>query len=509
MPEKIAVWILGDQLMADHPALVRAEEEADRENIHILMVESQQRMLRHPYQAKKLVLLLSAMRHYAGQLRSQGYQVEIIKAPTFIEGLQSFVSKVSPDRLVCMAANDYWAREFQQKRLEGRLGIPVTTLPNTLFLVEQHDPYPDTDPDKSYRQEYFYRKMRRHFQILMDGDEPAGGQWNYDKLNRQPLPEGEQAPDPITFQPDAMTREVMAEVGSIDGLTGTVDGFNLAVTRQEALQGLDDFIKRRLAKFGPYEDAMTHEQSVLYHSYLSAYLNLGLLKPMELIRAAEEAYEAESAPINSVEGFIRQVLGWREFMYWQFWRLMPDLEGYNFWDAQRPLPAFFWDGQTEMNCLKTILQRAIEDGYNHHIERLMVLSNYCLLSGIAPREVNTWFLAHYIDAYDWVMWPNVIGMGLNADGGLIASKPYIASANYINKMGDYCQGCRFNHRQRMGDGACPFNYLYWNFLIQHEETLRSNPRLGPNVLGLRHLDEAERQAVQEDAARHLDKTGGF
>ena len=300
MPDKVAVWILGDQLLADHPAIVKAEEEVGREGVQVVMVESEQRLQRHPYQAKKLVLLLSAMRHYAEQLRSQGYHVEVVKAPAFIEGLRSFVAKSSPDRLYCMAANDYRARKFQHQRMEEALDLPVSILENALFLVEQHDPYPDSEPDKRYRQEYFYRKMRRHFQILMDGEEPAGGQWNYDKQNRQPLPEGEQAPGPITFQPDAITKEVMDEVRSIESKTGTVAGFKLAVTRQEALQALDDFIDHRLAKFGPYEDAMTSGQTILYHSYLSAYLNLGLLEPMELIQAAEQALEDGSALLQTL-----------------------------------------------------------------------------------------------------------------------------------------------------------------------------------------------------------------
>jgi deoxyribodipyrimidine photolyase-related protein len=312
----------------------------------------------------------------------------------------------------------------------------------------------------------------------------------------------------IAFEPDDETRRVMHEVDQMDGGIGATEGFNLAVTRKDALRAAEDFFKLRLADFGPYEDAMSSQHRYLYHSNLSAYLNLGLLGPMELIQMAEAAYAAGTAPVNSVEGFIRQILGWREYIRWQYWRLGDQLLASNFWDAQRPLPDFFWAGQCDMYCLGRVIQRAIETGYNHHIERLMILCNFALLAGLEPREVNAWFLGTYIDAYEWVMAPNVLGMGLHADGGLVATKPYIASANYINKMSDFCQSCRYDHKRRAGDLACPFNRLYWHFLIQHEETLRANPRLGPNVLGLRYLDEDERTAVQESANRFLARLDG-
>jgi deoxyribodipyrimidine photolyase-related protein len=230
-----------------------------------------------------------------------------------------------------------------------------------------------------------------------------------------------------------------------------------------------------------------------------------LLEPLALARTAEAAYHAGAAPINSVEGFIRQIIGWREYIYWQYWRSMPEIMEANFWKAIRSLPDWFWDGETEMNCLRHVLSRVREQGYAHHIERLMVLSNFCLLAGLDPLEVNDWFTSSFIDAYEWVMAPNVFGMGLNADGGVIATKPYIASANYINKMSDYCQHCDYDHKKRTGLKACPFNTLYWNFAIQNEEILRANPRLGRNVLGLRYLDEAERQAVVTQAEHFLQR----
>ncbi|MGD9049610.1 MAG: cryptochrome/photolyase family protein, partial [Anaerolineae bacterium] len=469
--ERLSVWILGDQLLAQHPALAAAEQDHARERLRVVLIESAARSRRLPYQRKKLVLLFSAMRHYAADLRQKGYVVDYIQAPSFLDGLSQHIASWRPARLYAMEASEWRGCRFQHTRLADSLGIPVTILPNSQFLVTQFDPYPEAEAGKRVIMEHFYRRMRRHFRILMTPDgKPIGGQWNYDAENRKPLPRGAQPPSAPVFSPDDTTREVIAEVEATGHGVGTAGGFELAVTREGALRALDDFLANRLAEFGPYEDAMSSQHPILYHSFLSPYLNIGLLEPLELIKAAQSAYHQDKAPINSVEGFVRQVLGWREYMCWQYWRLMPGLMEANAWDAQRPMPQFFWDGQTEMTCLRQAIGRAIKTGYNHHIERLMLLCNFCLLSGINPAAVNDWFLSFYVDAYEWVMVPNVIGMGLNADGGLIATKPYIASANYINRMSDYCRDCRFNHKQRTGDDACPFNFLYWGFLLEHKAT---------------------------------------
>ncbi len=352
--------------------------------------------------------------------------------------------------------------------------------------------------------EHFYRAMRRQFGLLMEANgKPTGGQWNFDKENRKPLPKDLSLPVIPRFPPDQITLDVMEEIKATGVGFGELTGFDLAVTHEQAQEAFEDFLSHRLARFGPYEDAMSRDHATLFHSVLSPYLNLGLLEPLELAKAAEAAYQSSKAPINSVEGFIRQIIGWREYIYWQYWRLMPSLMDENYWEANQALPVWFWTGQTEMNCLQQILSRVVEQGYAHHIERLMVLSNFSLLAGLDPQAVNDWFTSGFIDAYEWVMAPNVLGMGLNADGGLIATKPYIASANYINKMSDYCQPCKYDRKKRTGPTACPFNTLYWNFLIQHEATLRANPRLGRNVLGLRYLDEGERQTVVKQADEFL------
>ena len=254
---------------------------------------------------------------------------------------------------------------------------------------------------------------------------------------------------------------------------------------------------------------MSRRHGVLFHSVLSPYMNLGLLDPLDMARAVEAEYRAGRAPLNSVEGFIRQVIGWREFIYWQYHRQMPGLRSANHWNATRPLPAFLWNAHTDIACLRAVVERLLDTGFTHHIERLMLVCNFCLLAGVDPAAVADWFLTFYIDSHDWVVLPNVIGMGLNADGGLTATKPYVASASYINKMSDYCSSCRFNPKSRTGPDACPFNFLYWNFLIQHEAALRKNTRLGPAVLGLRHLDDDERHKVQTQAAAYLDSLAPY
>jgi deoxyribodipyrimidine photolyase-related protein len=504
---RMSVWILGDQLLDYHPALAAAETVVGRDSLAVVLVESRQRTRKLPYQRKKLVLLFSAMRHYAAALRRQGYQVDVIQGVTFADGLHQHAQSWQPAQLVTMAAGDFAGRRWQQERLAGLLGVPVLVLPNTQFLVGQVDLFPGLAADKRVVMEQFYRQMRRKFDVLLDANgHPEGGQWNFDAENRKPLPRGIQPPALPAFAPDEVTRQVMEGVERAGHGLGTVDGFDLAVTRDQALAAFDDFLAHRLPTFGPYEDAMSSRHRTLFHSVLSPYLNLGLLEPLELVRGAEAAYRAGRAPLNSVEGFVRQVLGWREYIYWQYWRTMPGLAAANAWHAHRPLPSFFWDGHTDMRCLQHAIRRALDTGYTHHIERLMLLTNFCLLAGVEPMAVHDWFLSAYVDAYEWVMAPNVLGMGLNADGAQIGTKPYIASANYISKMSDYCAGCRYTPKMRTGPDACPFNFLYWNFLLEHEQRLRANPRLGNAVLGLRHLDAQSRRQVRDQAVQFLDQS---
>ncbi len=499
-----SVWLLGDQLLPRHPALVQAEEQASREHLVVLMVENESRARRLPYQRKKLVLLFSAMRHYAERLRSLGYQVDYRISANINTAFKEHIQIYQPDTFYTMAASEFRGRSYQYN-LPHRFNVPVNILPNTQFLSGRFDPIPDPHPDKRIRQEQFYRKIRQHFDLLIEAEgKPVGGKWNFDKSNRRNLPKNTKPPPPIAFTPDETTMAVMDEVGQKYHGLGDTSGFSLAVTHEQANLAAKDFFDNRLPDFGAYEDAMSSLYGTIYHSRLSAYLNIGLLDPLELATEAQNRFRTGHAPINSVEGFIRQLIGWREYIYWQYWRLMPELHKSNYWKANRQLPSMFWDGDTQINCLNHVIRRALDSGYTHHIERLMIVSNFCLLAGIEPMAVNDWFLSAYIDSYEWVMLPNVIGMGLYADGGMIATKPYIASANYINKMSDYCGSCGFDHKLRNGEKACPFNYLYWNFILEHEESLRSNPRMVRNLLGLKHLDHEQRSQVIENAHQFLD-----
>jgi deoxyribodipyrimidine photolyase-related protein len=498
-----SVWILGDQLLNPHPALVSAEKEAGRENITVLLVKNRALAHRFPCHAKKLVLIFSAMRHYAQELESAGFRVDYRQAQDFTSALHAHIKAYHPDKLLMMASSNLGGRAFQNS-LRGKLDCPVTLLENTQFLSTRYDPLPKMKPGETVRQETFYRKIRAHYDVLMDASgEPAGGQWNFDKNNRQSLPADVHLPKILHFEPDEITRDVMDEISRNMIGVGDVCGFDLAVTREQAKLAAEDFYENRLPNFGTYEDAMRTDESVLFHSKLSPYVNIGLLDPLALVKEVEKRYHAGQVEINNAEGFIRQVIGWREYIYWQYQRLAPNLCAMNYWGFTRSLAAFFWDGKTEMNCLKTVIKRILREGYAHHIERLMLLSNFCLLTEINPHEVFDWFSALFIDAYAWVMVPNVYGMGLYADGGQVGSKPYLASANYVNKMSDYCSDCPFDHKQRVGEGACPFNFLYWSFLSKHEQKLRQNYRMARILYHLKNMDEDEKQGIVTQAQAFL------
>jgi len=508
MASRVTVWVLPDQLVPEHPALrLAATLVANRrDDIRVVLVESRAWLRRLPYHRIRQVLYLSAGRHYAAELVALGYQVEVISAETSRDGLAQHVEQYEPSRIFTMEAAEYAPRRWQLGTMADDLGVPVGVVPNTQFLVGRFDPIPDPEPGRRYVMEDFYHAIRRRFRLLIEpGGTPTTGRWNFDLNNRRRLPKRAAVPRPLRFEPDEVTRQVIAEVEAAGSGVGSALGFDLAVTRAEAEAAFDDFLRHRLPDFGPFEDAMSRDDGVLYHSMLAPQMNLGLLDPLRMARLAEAEFHHDRASINSVEGFIRQVVGWREFIYWQYHRQMPGLRRANAWNATRPMPRMFWDGQTDLACVRSVVSRLTATAYTQHIERLMIVCNFCLLAGVDPSAVADWFLTFYADSHDWVVLPNVIGMGLNADGGLTATKPYVASGAYINRMSDFCPTCVYRPEVRAGPTACPFTTLYWNFLIEHEEELRPNPRLGLALVGLTRIKAAERERIMDQAAQFLDK----
>jgi deoxyribodipyrimidine photolyase-related protein len=385
---------------------------------------------------------------------------------------------------------------------EWRFGVPVDIRPDDRFLCTQDEFAEWAVGRKQLRMEYFYREMRRKYKILMNGDKPEGGEWNYDSQNRKPPKEGLNIPKTYISQPDKITLDVIDLVATrFSDHFGDVKPFHFAVTRDQALQALDHFIKERLCDFGDYQDAMVQGEPWMYHSHLSFYINCGLLFPLECVKSAERIYRDGNAPLNAVEGFIRQIIGWREYVRGIYWLKMPEYEKENFLDSKRKLPSLFWGGDTQMNCMSQCVKETKENAYAHHIQRLMILGNFALIAGLDPDDVNEWYMIVYADAYQWVELPNVTGMILFADGGFLGSKPYAASGAYINKMSDYCKGCHYNVSKKNGPDACPFNYLYWDFLIRNEGKLRGNHRLAMIYGALKRMGAEKVQAVTEDSRK--------
>jgi deoxyribodipyrimidine photolyase-related protein len=357
---------------------------------------------------------------------------------------------------------------------------------------------------KSLRMEYFYREMRRKTGWLMAGDKPEGGKWNFDVENRKALPRNIKVPRSRRFAPDATTRQVMKLVGQrFADHFGDLDSFGWAVTRHDALKALRHFITNCLPQFGDYQDAMQTGGDFLFHSVLSPYLNIGLLSPREVCEAALAAYDRCKAPLPAVEGFIRQILGWREYVRGLYWMQMPAYAKTNFLKASRPLPEFYWTGETEMKCLREAIEATRRNAYAHHIQRLMITGNFALLAGLAPAQVEEWYLIVYADAFEWVELPNTHGMALHADGGLLGSKPYAASGAYVDRMSDYCADCTYSPKIKLGDQACPFNYLYWYFMMVNKKRLQANPRMGMPYRTLARMTAERRQQIKKQAEEFL------
>jgi deoxyribodipyrimidine photolyase-related protein len=496
------IWVLGDQLWTGQAAL--ASCAGMKGQTPVLLIESRNYARQRRYHRQKLVLIWSAMRHFAAELRSAGWSVTYEITEDFETPLRQWIRKHDITELRVMQPND---RPFAQLIDQLHLECSIQYHPNNHFLWSTEEFKAWAGCRKRLLLEDFYRAGRKRFGILMQGDQPIGGQWNFDQQNRQP-PKGKVMPLPaVWFEPDDITQSVMREIKAQDfpGY-GAMQPFRWGVTRADALAVLEHFVNHCLPAFGPLQDAMVTGEETLWHSLISPYLNLGLLQPAEVIAAAEIANQQEDLALSSVEGFIRQVLGWREYMHGLYHWLGEDYAQSNWFHHREPLPAFYWDsGQTDLNCLRQILRQVETTGYAHHIQRLMVLSNFALIVGVSPQAIEAWFHAAFIDAYDWVMQTNVIGMGQFADGGILASKPYAASANYIKKMSDYCGNCRYHPGDRTGEKACPFNFFYWDFLDRHQDQLQSLGRISFLLGHLNRMQHGDLEQIRS-LAEHWRQT---
>lgn len=498
--------ILGDQLSPGISSL----SDLDRDTDVVVMAELWDEATYVKHHKKKIAFLFSAMRHFADALRADGVTVDYrrlgdkAEPASFTLAVAAAIERHRPSRLVVTEPGEWRVREMMRDWPE-LFGCNVEIRDDDRFLCS-HEEFRDWAKryETGLRMEYFYRVMRRKTGTLMRDDGPEGGQWNFDHDNRDRLPKEIAVPVRPRFAPDETTRDVIALVADrFADHFGDLEPFDHPVTGTGALAFLDWFIDHALPDFGRYQDAMRQGEPLLFHAHLSALINCGLLDPRTCCRKAEDAYHAGAAPLNAVEGFIRQIIGWREYVRGIYWLKMPGYADQNRLGATRALPALFWSGETRMNCMRQAIGETWRNAYAHHIQRLMVIGNFCLLAGLDPKEVQEWYLLVYHDAYEWVEMPNVVGMILFADGGLMASKPYAASGAYIDKMSDYCGHCSYAVKQKTGPDACPFNVLYWDFIARNKPVLASNQRMRMPYATLARMEPGRVAEIRADAARFL------
>lgn len=499
-PLRHLVLVLGDQLDRASSAFDDFDPAQDAVWMAEVVEESTHVWSGQP----RTAVFLAAMRHFAVELAGRGWAVDYspLRNGSLAEALAAAVARLQPQQLVLTAPGDW--RVLQMLRQQARaLGLPLALRDDRHFFAAVRDFAAWADGRKQLRMEYFYREMRRRHRVLLTADgEPEGGEWNYDEANRAPFgPQGPgMVPAPAFSPPDAITREVIALVRErFASHPGRLDDFGWPVTPSQAQALFDDWLAHRAQAFGPFQDAMWPGQPFLYHALIASSLNLKLLDPRQVVAQVEAAYRAGRLPLAGAEGFIRQVLGWREYVRGVYWTQMPAYLDVNALDARQPLPTWYWTADTPMRCLRESLSQTLQHGYAHHIQRLMVTGLYALLLGVEPQALHRWYLAVYVDAVEWVELPNTIGMSQWADGGLLASKPYIASGQYIAKMSGYCQGCRFKPAGITGPEACPFTTLYWDFLSRHEARFEKHPRLALQVKNLRRLDGEQRRLIHLQA----------
>ncbi|MEQ8358953.1 MAG: cryptochrome/photolyase family protein [Cytophagales bacterium] len=497
--------ILGDQLNERHSWFADKDDSV----LYVLMeIKAESDYVKHHIQ--KILGFFAAMRSFSEKIEADGHRVKYFKISdkdnqhSFEKNIKSLIKKHNIKKLEYQEADEY-RLDHLLKSLSGKLNIETRVFSSEHFIAERNE-VADFFGNKAYLMESFYQHMRKKHNILMDGAKPEGGSWNYDQQNRKKIPKGMEIPEPYTFQYDLSLIKEEIDNAGLDYF-GNADEKNFIwpIYRNDGLKLLREFISNNLKNFGPYQDAMGEKSWSNFHSRLSFALNLKMISPVEVIEIIEEAYEElDEEHLSSVEGFIRQILGWREYMRGIYWAKMPAYEKENFFGFSNSLPKFFWTGKTNMKCLEHSIGQSLDFAYAHHIQRLMVTGNFALLMECDPDEVDAWYLGVYIDAIQWVEITNTRGMSQYADGGLLSSKPYISSANYINKMSAYCGNCKYDHKIKYGENACPFNSLYWNFLDMQKDKLKGNPRMGMMYNLLNKMDNQEKSKIIEQANFYLE-----
>ena len=495
------VLVLGDQLSPNLSAL----READPSSDVVVMAEALGEAEYVPHHPKKIALIFAAMRKFADRLRGEGWTVRYYrlsddKAPkTISEALIRTAEEIGTSEVICTQAGEW-------RLIDDLANLPltVTTLADDRFIATEQEFQSWAEGRKQLRMEYFYRDMRRKTDLMMEGDQPAGGQWNFDHDNRKAPPKEITFEGPLRFEPDESVEDVLTIVEDRFGDNfGDLRPFWFATDAAQANEHLTHWIKHGLPQFGDFQDAMVLGQPHLYHAHIGLYINIGLLDPLEVCQAVEEAWKNGDAPINAAEGFIRQIIGWREYVRGIYFLEGRDYVSRNGLGHSRDLPGMFWGKKTWMACIEDAVGQTEQEAYAHHIQRLMVTGNFALLAGIDPYQIHEWYLAVYADAFEWVEAPNVIGMSQFADGGIVASKPYVSSGNYIDKMSNYCKSCSYKVKVKTGPDACPFNVLYWQFLLRHEDKFRGNPRMAQMYRVWDRMDEERRATVLSDAETWL------
>lgn len=504
MNKPALVLVLGDQLDDAHGALKDARPGVDT----IVMAEVREEATYVRHNRHKIAFIFSAMRHFRDRLRQRGFEVSYFR---YEEGLESLLDAVnraltqfSAEVLRCTEPGEY--RLLHQIH-HWELAVPVEIVEDDRYLASHDEFEAWAKGRKQLRMEYFYRLMRRKYGVLLDeSGKPEGGKWNYDSDNRSGWRNGHTLPVRDPPEVDQLTQEVIDLVSrEFPRNPGDISQFYLGVTPTEAREQLAWFIDQALPHFGKYQDAIAEESPWLFHALISMYLNTGLLDPLQVCREVEAAWREGRCDLAAAEGFIRQVLGWREYVRGVYWLTAPDYARRNALEALRPLPEFFWTGDTDLRCLQLALRQTLDLGYAHHIQRLMVIGNFALLAGLDVQQVCDWYLAVYVDAFEWVELPNTLGMALHADGGLMASKPYAASGKYIQRQGNHCSGCRYDPRRVTGEGACPFNSLYWHFIDRHASAFSDNPRLALTLRNWERKNEGDRSAIVAWGVAELER----